>query len=262
MTRIRKFALAALCLMIAAPAFAQSATGSGQAQGQGSGAAQFGKTPSSGQTQSTDQPGMKIVQADGTTNAQAEATAETNLEARKTLMTIKDKGAKVSATARAKADAKLEAAAKKANDEATKSGDQKVAARLGAEFGATAEAMMSEKQTLDASWGELMIAHSLDANTKTEVTVAQLFELRKEGTGWGQIAAGLGLKLGDCVSAAQSEAKVATGMAKADGKVAVIHGEGARAGVGVNAGSNAGLNAGAVHASTQTGLGVGVKIKP
>jgi len=261
MTRIRKFALAALCLVIAAPAFAQSATGSGQAQGQGSGTAQVGKTPSSGQTQSTDQSD-KGMQAGTTTNAQAEATTETNLEARKTLMTIKDKGAKVSATARAKADAKLEAAAKKANDEATKNGDEKVAARLAGEFGATAEAMMSEKQTLDASWGELMIAHSLDANTKTEVTVAQLFELRKEGTGWGQIAAGLGLKLGDCVSAAQAEAKVAAGLAKADGKVAVIHGEGARAGVGANAGTNAGLNAGAVHASTQTGLGVGVKIKP
>src|SRR4029077_6300067 len=101
----------------------------------------------------------------------------TDVEAHKTLMAIKDKGAKVSADARAKAEAKLDAAAKKANDEAASNGDQRVAARLAAEVGATAEAMTSEKQTLDVSWGELMIAHSLDANAKTDVTVSQLFEL-------------------------------------------------------------------------------------
>lgn len=246
MTRIAMFALAAaLCLTLAAPTFAQSAGAGGQMQGQTSG-----------------QAGMKETQAGVAADAQAQASAEAKLEAHKTLTAVKDKGARVSADARAKAEAKLEAAAKKADNEARARGDARVAARLAAEFGMTADALMAEKQALGCSWGELMIAHSLDANTKTEITVAQLIELRQEGTGWGQIAAGLGLKLGEAVSAVQAEARVAAGLAKPDGKVAVIHGEGARAGIAANAGANASVRAGGVQAGAQTGVGAGLKIKP
>jgi len=246
MTKITMVALAAvLCVALTAPAFAQSAGAGSQVQGQATG-----------------QAVVKETQAGVAADAQAEASAQAELEARKTLMAIKDKGARVSTEARAKADAKLAAAAKKTDEEARARGDAKVAARLAAEFDMTAEALMAEKQTLGCSWGELMIAHSLDANTTTEITVAQLFTLREEGTGWGQIAAGLGLKLGDAVSAAQAEARVAAGLAKPDGKVAVIHGEGARAGIAANAGANAGVHAGGVRAGAQTGVGAGVKIKP
>src|SRR5207244_1169896 len=120
----------------------------------------------------------------------------------------------VSAAARAKAEARLEASAKRADDEAKATGDAKVAARLATEFGMTAEALMAEKNDLSTSWGQLMIAHSLAANSKTDLTVAQLIQLRGE-MGWGQIAAGLGLKLGETVSAVRAESKVATGTATA-----------------------------------------------
>src|SRR5207302_1266263 len=101
--------------------------------------------------------------------------------------------------------------------------------------GGTAQPMLDEQQQLDASWGALTIAHTLDANASTDLTVAQLVAMHDHGTGWGQIAAGLGLRLGDVVSAVRSEARVAAGSAAADGHVAAIHGAGARAGLGAAA---------------------------
>ena len=235
---------AALALALTTPAFAQQAV-SGQAQGQASSQAQVKPMMNAG------------------TDAQAQTDAAATLEAQQRMDAVKEKGAKVSADSRAKAEAKLEASAKKADSEAQR-GEGRVAERLAVEFGMTADALMAEKQELGCTWGELMIAHSLDANTTTEITVAQLVQMRKDGTGWGQIAAGLGLKLGEAVSAAQAESRVAAGLAKPDGKVAVIHGEGARAGVGGQAGADAGVHAAGtqVGANAGAGVGVGVKIKP
>ena len=246
MTSTRMLSMATvLSLALAAPVLAQSAGTSGQAQSQATGQAE-----------------MKAPAATATADAQAQASAEAELHARKTLETIQEKGARVSAEARAKSETRLEAAAKKTDEQARAAGDAKVATRLAAEFGMSVEQMQSEKQALGCSWGQLMIAHSLDANAKTDVTASQLVQLHQEGTGWGQIAAGLGLKLGEAVSAVQAEGRVAAGLAKPDGKCAVIHGEGARAGVSAGVGAGAGLHAGGVQAGTQTGLGVGVKIKP
>ncbi len=237
--------VAALSLALAAHGFAQAVGSSGQAQAQPSGQAEAKAPP-----------------AEATTNVQAQASAEANLEATKRLETIKQKGAKVSAQSRAKAEAKLAATAKKANSDALAQGDATVAARLAAEFGMSADQLMAEKEALGCSWGDLMIAHSLDANATADVTAAQLIQLHQEGTGWGVIAAGLGSRLGDVVSAVQSEGRVAAGLAKADGKVAVIHGEGAHAGVGARAGAGTGVRAGGAQTAAQAGVGVGVKIKP
>ena len=199
------------------------------------------------------QPEPSSLEAQLKANAQVDANAPSKLE------TIRRKGAQTSANARSKADAKLTAVAHKVDGDATAQGEAKVAGRLAAEFGMTPEQITAEHQALGCSWGELMIAHSLMANSTTDVTAEELFSLRKDGTGWGQIAAGLGLHLGEVVSAAQAEAKVASGLAKADGKVAVIHGEGARAGVAANAGTQVG----APVAGARAGVGVGgVKIKP
>lgn len=240
-----------------------------QSQGKAAGGAQE-KSPSQppaqettpDQTQSSEQAGEKSPLAQGSVEAQAQADAEARLEARKTLDGIKQRGTKVSSEARAKADARLKAVATKTNEDAAAQGTATVAGRLAAEFGMSADQLMAEWRALGCSWGELMIAHSVDANTSAEVSVAQLIELRKEGTGWGQIAAGLGLKLGQVVSAVQAEGRVAAGLAKPDGKVAVIRGEGARAGVGAGAGASAAVPAGGASATAQTGVGVGVKIKP
>ena len=138
--------------------------------------------------------------------------------------------------------------------------DSARAKNVAAEFGTTSQAIMDEKNELKASWGNLMIAHTLASNTTSGMSVAQLMELKSSGMGWGQIAAGLGLDLGSVVSAVKSEARVANGTAHADGHVAVIHGESSRERMDGNAGAHAGLEAGHDKLGLGAGAGVGVKI--
>jgi hypothetical protein len=274
---MRTFAMlttaAAMTVALAAPGMAGTATravaqakATAKAEGTAAAGAQE-KSPSAPAAQdpapsapSSEQSAEKSVAAQGSIDAQAQADLEAKIEARKSLERIKERGAKVSAEARAKAESKLNAVATRTGEEAAQHGSATVAARLAAEFGMSTDQLMAQHQALGCSWGDLMIAHSLDANTTTEVTAAQLIDLRKEGTGWGQIAAGLGMKLGHVVSAVQAEGRVATGLSKPDGKVAGIRGDGVRAGVG--AGASAATQAGGASATAQTGVGVGVKIKP
>jgi hypothetical protein len=245
MSRIRLMAALTVALLLASTAaFAQSSA-SGQTGAQGN--AQVTNTTN---TTTTD------ANASMNANASAEATAKADAEQMKRNLT--DRAAKVSSKARAKADADLELAAKAANDKAEQGED--VASRLAGEFNMTAEAITNEKSSLDASWGNLMIAHTLAANSKSGVTAAQLIELKKDGMGWGQIAAGLGYDLGSAVRASKAESKIAAGEAQADGHAAVINGEGAKAGVGATAGLNAATRGAHVKAGAGVGVGTGVKI--
>jgi len=198
--------------------------------------------------------------AQATTGAEADAQMKADADAsyQRLKQEIQARGARTSASARAAAEARFEASGKRVDEEASKD-EAQVAARLAAEFKTMPGALLGEKNRLDAGWGELMIAYALSANAKASVTAEQLLQLRADHTGWGQIAAGLGLDLGDAANAAKAEARVAAGLAKPDGRVAVIHGEGARAGVGAGIGAGAGLDAG--RARTSAGVGVGVRIK-
>jgi len=148
---------------------------------------------------------------------------------------IKQKAAKVSPKARSSADKKLDASAKDLDRAASSDGENKVATRLGAQFGMTADAITAEKTQLGTSWGNLAIAHTLVANANGSVTVAQLIQMHAAGEGWGQIAAGLGFKLGETISAVKAEDRVAKGLSKPNGKVATIHGDGSKAGSGMTA---------------------------
>ena len=234
-TAFRWSALAAL-LLCAASAQAQTASANGQATGTAAGQAQAGPTSTSTEISSS-----------------AEASAKVEARDREQIERIRARGARASAKARAKTDAQLAAAAKRVN-ETSNNGEHQVAERLAAEFNLTAETLMEERATLGAGWGELMIAHTLIANTNSDATMEQLFQLRQEDTGWGQIAAGMGFNLGELVSAVNAESRVATGLAKADGTVAVVHGEGARAGARADAGARVGAQAG--HAGAGVGVGV------
>ena len=188
----------------------------------------------------------------GSADASASASAETHADGR--VQALEARAAKAPAKAVASADAKLEAGAKAVNAEAEKGEDQ-VATRLAGEFGMTAEAMTEEKSSFDCGWGELMVAHTLAANAGADVTVEQLFAMRKDGEGWGRIAAGLGFNLGQAVSAVKAEGRVANGLAKADGHVAVIHGPGARAGIDGGAGA---ATHGLAHGGVNAGVGASV----
>jgi len=86
-----------------------------------------------------------------------------------------------------------------------------VAGRLAAEFGGVPELYAGEHDRLKGGWGDLAIAHTVLANAKTTVTIDQLYDLRQEGLGWGQIAHGLDLSLGEFVKMAHSNGKSAVG---------------------------------------------------
>ena len=210
-------------------------------------------------TQSQTSGNAAVQGASAATETQASLVENSAVDVGELKKEITTKAAKTSAKARTRADAKLDATAKTVDTEANQ-GESKVADRLGTEFGMTADAIQAEKTSTGASWGNLMIAHTLAANASTTVAVADLIAMQQGGMGWGQIAAGLGLNLGEVISAVASEGRVASGTLKADGKVAVAHGEGAKAGLGL--GVKSGAAAGGAKVGATAGVGAGVKIKP
>jgi hypothetical protein len=147
------------------------------------------------------------------------------------LARIREEGKRLDAKADQKATAAFDAVVADVEKSVPVDGDQKIAERLAGEFGVTADALLAEKNELKVSWGQLMLARSLIANSTVELTTRQLVDLRNEGMSWPQIAKGMGLRLGEVLSAAKAEAKVAKGAAKADGKVAVVHGAGSKSGL-------------------------------
>ena len=188
-------------------------------------------------------------------STQAQASVQADAAFQNRLESVRSKGAQMSGEMRAQMEAKLEASAQKADAAGTKH-ESEVAGRLANEFHTTAAVLTEEKARLQTGWGQLVIAHTLTANAQPAISVDQLSAMRASGMGWGQIAAGLGLNLGEVESATRSEAKVASGEHRADGRVAVIHGEGARAGLGVSTGLDATRGNSGVAAHGNVGLGV------
>lgn len=195
-------------------------------------------------------------------SAQMSATTktETSMDADASMKAIRDRAKGASPKARAAADARLKKLSGQFDAEAGAKGGTVAAGRVAPEFGMTADALVAEETQYGAGLGEVVIAHTLLANSTTTVTMDQLFAMRKDGMGWGQIAQGLNLKLGEAVSAVMSEGRVATGRAKADGKVAVIHTGSTTA--ATHAGMAAGAHAGhtGVGAAGSVGVGVGAKV--
>jgi hypothetical protein len=190
-----------------------------------------------------------------TASAEAEAAARAKLDA------IVARGARASAKERARTEARLAAVADRV-DRAAGHGEGEVAARLAAEFGVAAQVLAAERSEGGLGWGELMIAHTLAASSAAQgVTVAQLVDLRADGTGWGQIAAGLEMSLGAVVGAARSEARVAIGEARADGSVAAIRGErSVAAGASSSSSVRGGLGAGSAGAGASAAGGATVTL--
>jgi hypothetical protein len=138
-------------------------------------------------------------------------------------LAARERGKGVTAKETATIDKDLTTVAKGVDDKAAKDGDATVAGRLASDFGVSSDALMAEKTKYNVGWGDLMIAHTLGSNTLTGVTVDEILIMRTtDAMGWGGIASGLDLKLGSVVSGVKSEAKVATGASRADGKPAKI----------------------------------------
>lgn len=169
-------------------------------------------TPAPATPAATPAPDVSVAPAAQTTKAPASTPA---------MDRVKERGMKVSAKERADVDKKLDDLEKQIEDEVMK-GEPAVAERMASDLGVTADALTAEKSQYGRGWGELTVAHTLVANAKTDATLSDLFALRTQGLGWGVIAAGMDLKLGDVVSAVRSEQRVAAGLEKGDGKPATI----------------------------------------
>jgi hypothetical protein len=236
-----------------------AAQGSGQANGQAKAQPKpETSTPPPAYTPPVSTVPPATVEAAGKANAGAAATPRPNpaLDAART------KAKKAPAKEREEVEKKISASVNEVEAEASAKGDATVAGRIAAEFGMTTDAIVAERSQYGRGWGELMIAHTLAANGTSGLTVADILELRAEGMGWGQIAHGMDLKLGEVASAVRAEAKVATGLAKADGKPAMIRGvkAGAAAGAQTSAKAGRGKEAGA-PASVGVGVGAGTTIE-
>ncbi len=183
-----------------------------------------------------------VTAAKGTTPREASTSAR--LEEERQLQAIRDRGQLIDANLRSRIEDRLESVAQEVDVEARKHEIQ-VANRLSAEFDVTPQTLLDEKSQYGAWWGELVIAHTLAANTSPYVSAGRIFKLHDDGVGWSQIAFGLGLNLKQFANAAQAEARVALGQTPPDGKVAVIRSEGPSTGIDVGAGVNIGGSSGA-----------------
>ncbi len=239
----------ALALTVAAVAFAQTGEkAAGDTKAPSSGQSGIQASPPTGTPPTESTPPVATPPPNASPVAQEQAVTKSN----PALDRIKEKGQTVAAKDRETLEKKLDEVQKQIEAEASSKGDATVAGRIAGEFGLTADALTAERAQFSRGWGEIVVAHTLLANAKTPgLTIADMFQLRNDGLGWGQIAHGLNLRLGEVASAVRSEGRVATGLAKADGKPATIR-SGAAA-----AGTKASTKAQSTKETTKAGTGVG-----
>jgi len=236
------------------PAAAGKASSSAQSGTSVQGQAQPTTTP---QPSDANQPSAGV-QAQQETKASVSGEASADPDA--ALQKVRDRAQKASAKGRALVDKQLKKISADVDANAEAKGKAEAAGRVASEFGMTGDALAAETDQFNAGLGEVIIAHTLMANSKTAITMTQIFALHNEGMGWGQIAQGMNLRLGEVTSAVRSEGNVAQGLAKADGKIAMIHSGGAGAKAGANAGVNAGAHVGHEGAGTAGSVGVGAGV--
>jgi hypothetical protein len=198
---------------------------------------------------------LKLVQ--GHAESSEELTADGN--ASMSLDAIRDRAKQPSRKALAKLERRLSELANQIDAEANLKGEIFVANRVGSEFGMTGSLMMLERGTLNTSMGDLVIAHTLAANSPMNVTATQLFTLQHDGYTWARIAYGLDLRSDQVAGAVESETRVALGRAKADGRPAMIQ-SGSATSASASAGTGAGVNAAGGSVGAGGGAGVGLSI--
>jgi len=197
-------------------AYAQAPDNSGAAPGTPG-------TTTSTTTTTTTTPSTAPTPDATTTTTTTETTAAQAAPPSAAYLAARERGKAVTAKETANVDKQLTPVSKQVDDLAAKAGDATVAGRLASDFGVSSDALMAEKAKYNTGWGDIMIAHTLASNTLTGVTLDEVMAMRTtDAMGWGAIASGLDLKLGNVVSGVKSEAKVAMGASRADGKPAKI----------------------------------------
>ena len=154
------------------------------------------------------------------------ATSPETANAMADLKRIRQRAGQVDPKEQEATEKSLKATAAEVDAGTAKKDKVEVAGRLAAQFGGIPELYLGEHDRLKQSWGELAIAHTLLANSKTTLTIDQLFDLRQEKLGWGQIAHGLDLNMGEFTKMAQANGHAAVGAASGAGKSEVAEAKG------------------------------------
>jgi hypothetical protein len=138
------------------------------------------------------------------------------------LSEVRDRAEKMPIDDRNDIDKRIGITIERVNREVTAKGQKTVAARLATEFDMTAESLLDEKGEHGLSFGELVIARTLIANSSATVTLLDLLNLRSEGLGWGAIAFGLRFHMEDFEDAIKAGGRVAMGLSKPGRKSASL----------------------------------------
>jgi hypothetical protein len=138
------------------------------------------------------------------------------------LRAVRQRGQSMPIDARVDMDKRIAATVERVNRRASEQGQSAVATRLAAEFSVPREALLDVKGTHGWSWGDVMIAYTLLANTPPGAAPSDLASLRSEGLGWAAIAYGLQFRMEDFEEAIKAQGRVAMGWSKADGKAETI----------------------------------------
>ena len=135
---------------------------------------------------------------------------------------VESRETRVSEVTRLRAEAQLDSCVAEIEKTVRRQGESVVAARMSHELGVAPADLINEHAALDCFLGDLLIAHSLLANASSTLTARQLIALHDRGSDWTEIAMGLGLKLSHVVRGLINETRVAAGLSRGDGKVAVM----------------------------------------
>jgi hypothetical protein len=135
---------------------------------------------------------------------------------------IRDRAGSMPIDARIDMDKRIGATVERVNRSAAEQGQAAVAARLAAEFSVPTESLFAEKAEYGWSWGQVLVARTLLANSTNGVTLRDLATLREEGWSWASIAYGLQFRMEDLEDAIKAQGRVVMGSGKPDGKAEVI----------------------------------------
>lgn len=127
---------------------------------------------------------------------------------------VRERAESMPSDARRETDKRIAITVDRVNQEARDRGQATMTARLAAEFKATGESLLEDKSEYSLSWGELVIAHTLLANSNAGLGLVDLAQLRREGLGWGAIAFGLEFHMEDFEDMIKAEGRVAMGLSK------------------------------------------------
>lgn len=96
------------------------------------------------------------------------------------------------------------------DEETSRLGDQATAERLSQEFGVTVDVLNQQRTQFNADWSDLLVGYSILEQSRTAVTLEQIFSLRESGQTWTQIARSLRIPPGKLLRSIRTQTQTLT----------------------------------------------------